>query len=158
MATLTNIVGTLYDATGVALNVGKLYIALQQDIISVDGTKVAPTTIEVNLASTAGVVDIDVYATQGASPSGVSYRVQYDPDPADTTKPMTQKEGYWCNYWSVPNTATVALGSFTQALRGSTVQNYIPLGDTAGTAGSLAGYVVVTINGAQKKMPYYNFS
>lgn len=155
MATLTNVIGTLYDAQGVALNVGKVYITLQQDIISVDGTKVAPTVVEVNLASTAGVIDVDIYATIGATPAGVAYLVEYDPTPADTSKPRSQKPGYWRNYWSVPNTASVTLGSFVPTLRGSPVIDYLPIVGTAGSAGASQGYIIVIVNGVQRKIQYY---
>jgi hypothetical protein len=156
MATLTNIVGTLYSSTGSVLNVGKLYVTLQQDIISVDGTKVAPTVTTVDLVATSGVVNINVYATIGASPAGVAYRVEYDSDPTDLTKPMSQKAGYWSNYWVVPNTASVTLGSFTPTLRGAPTQTYIPITGTAGSAGSSAGYITVLINGVPNKIQIFN--
>lgn len=158
MATLTNVIGTLYDAGGNPVTAGKVYITLQQDIISVDGTKVAPTTLEVNLASTAGVIDVDIYATIGATPTGVAYFVEYDPDPADTTRPRKNKAGYWFNYWAVPNTTSVTLGSFAPALRGTPTTTYLPVHGTSGSAGALQGYVIVLVNGVQKKIPYYALS
>jgi hypothetical protein len=158
MPTLTNVIGTLYNANGGVLNVGKLYINLQQDIISVDGTKVAPTVIEVDLVATSGVVNVNLYATIGATPAGVSYRVQYDPDPADVTRPMHTKAGYWSNYWAVPNTASVSLGSFTPSLRGTPTANYLPITGTAASAGAAAGYITVLINGVPRKILYYAVS
>ncbi len=158
MATLTNVIGTLYDATGVPVSVGTVYITLQQDIISVDGTKVAPTTTQVNLASTAGVIDVDLYATVGASPSGVAYFVEYDPDPSDLTKPRRNKTGYWSNYWAVPNTSSVTLGSFAPALRGSPTVTYLPVLGTAATAGSSQGYITVLVNGVPRKIQYFAVS
>jgi hypothetical protein len=156
MPTLTQVTGYLYNAQGTAIVTGTLYITLPQDMVSVDGTKVAPTTIEVDLADTvAGLVDVDLYATVGASPADLAYYVEYDPDPADTTKPRSHKDGYWRNHWAVPNTASVTLGSFSTALRGTPTFNYIPLGDTYASAGALVGYVGVTLNGVLYKMPYY---
>jgi hypothetical protein len=158
MPTLTNITGTIFNANGTVLNQGKLYITLQQDIISVDGTKVAPTTIIVDLAATSGVVNVNLYATIGATPAGVSYRVQYDPDPTDISKPLSQKQGYWTNNWSVPNQSSVQLGYFGPALRGTPTTNYLSVVGTAATAGALAGYLTVIINGVQRKIPYYAIS
>src|ERR1044072_3241860 len=107
MPTLTQVIGTLYDANGSPVSVGTVYITLQQDIISVDGDKVAPTTKTVDLSATTGVINVNLYATVGAAPAGVSYFVEYDPDPTDLTKPRRNKTGYWSNYWAVPNTASV---------------------------------------------------
>jgi hypothetical protein len=119
-ATLTNVQGSIYNASGTVITTGKMYITLQQDVISVDGTKVAPSTVTVDLSATSGVINVNLYATQGATPSGVYYLVEYDPTPTDTTKPMRLKDGYWRNYWSVPNTpppALVAVGSFNPTQR-----------------------------------------
>jgi hypothetical protein len=130
VASLVRLFGYIYDATGVVVSAGHLTLTLQQDIVSVDGTKVAPSTIVVDLAATAGYVEVFVYATVGATPAGISYLVEYDPDPADTTLPIASKDGYWRNYWAVPNTASVTIGSFVTALRGAPVANYMPLGGT----------------------------
>jgi hypothetical protein len=135
MATLTKIVGYLYDASGQVVTVGKLSLKLQQDMVSVDGTKVAPFTVIVDLSVTAGLVDVDVYACQGASPSGLSYRVEFDPAPATTSIPARSKDGYWENYWAVPNLASVPLGNFTSARRGEPLSNYIPISGVVGTTG-----------------------
>ena len=118
MPTLTNIQGSVYSSSGAVVTAGKLYITLQQDIISVDGTKVVPSTVTVDLAATAGVINVSLYATVGASPAGVKYFIEYDPTPADLTVPRKQKDGYWRNYWAVPNTgAVVSLGSFPSSHR-----------------------------------------
>lgn len=128
MATLTNINGYLYDATGVKVTHGVVSITLQQDMVSVDGTKVAPFTVTVNLATTVGLIDVSIYATVGASPAGLAYFVEYDPDPSDLTKPAMHKDGYWFNYWSVPDVASISLGNFVSALRGQPSANYLPIG------------------------------
>jgi hypothetical protein len=118
MPTLTNVQGTLYDSLGNIINTGVLTIKLQQSIISVDGTVVSPSPQTINLASTAGVVNVNLYATIGATPSGVYYFVEYDPNPADLTKPTRLKDGYWRNWWAVPNTGSlVTLGSFSVTTR-----------------------------------------
>jgi hypothetical protein len=116
-ATLTNVQGSIFNASGTVITTGKLYITLQQDIISVDGTKVAPSTVTVDLSATAGAINVSLYATQGALPSGIYYLVEYDPTPTDITKPMRLKDGYWRNYWSVPNTGSVTVGSFNPTQR-----------------------------------------
>jgi hypothetical protein len=134
MATLTRIQGYIYDATGTVRTVGELHITAQQDFISVDGTKVAPFTKTVDLSASAGLVDVFLYATVGATPSGLAYFVEFDPDPDDLTKPMRNKNGYWNNYWSVADTVvTVPIGNFTTALRGSASQNYMPTHGTVNT-------------------------
>src|SRR4051812_48826381 len=128
MATLTRIFGTLYNAQGQPVTTGKITLQLQQDMVSVDGTKVAPFTISQDLSLTSGFFDKSVYATVGASPGGLAYLVEFDPTPLDTTKPASQKDGYWRNYWSVPNTPSVPIGNFTSANRGEPFANYMPLG------------------------------
>lgn len=137
---MTNITGYLYNPLGAVVTEGILYITLQQDMTSVGGNKIAPFTVEVNLASTSGYVDVDLEPTVGASPAGLAYRVEFDPDPLDTSRPMKTKDGYWRNYWSVPNTASVAIGTFTSALRGEPSNNYMPLG---GTVGSISGDIAL---------------
>jgi cytoskeletal protein CcmA (bactofilin family) len=141
MSTLTRIFGNLYTATGVVVAQGKLSLQLQQDIISVDGTKVAPFTI-VHDFSVATLFDHNVYATIGAYPSNVAYYVEFDPDPTDGSKPPSQKDGFWRNYWEVPNLASVGIGSFIPALRGA--PNFtpgIPGAVGSGTAGTHAKWV-----------------
>lgn len=138
MPTLTRIFGNLFDAEGNTVNYGVLSMRLQQDIISVDGTKVAPFTVEHDF-STATLFDVDVYATIGAYPEGVAYFVEFDPDPDDTSRPASQKDGYWRNYWQVPNQSSVALGTFVPALRGE--PNYTP-----GSVGSVGSGTVNTLS------------
>lgn len=134
MPTLTNIIGYLYNAQGVIVASGMLYVRLQADMVSVDGTKVAPYAVTVDLLATGGYVDISVYATVGATPAGLAYQVEYDPTPLDTSKPMRNKDGYFRNYWAVPNVGSVSLGSFANAERGQPYANYMPLGGTLANA------------------------
>jgi hypothetical protein len=112
MATRTEVSGNVYDALGNLVLIGLVTVTLQQDIRSVDGTKVAPFKVTVDLSGTSGVFDKFLYATVGATPAGVYYQVEFDPDPNDTTKPAKQKDGYWRNRWAVPNTALVHFNSF----------------------------------------------
>lgn len=136
MPTLTRIQGYIYNASGTILTTGKLRITAQQDFTSVDGTKVAPftTTVDLAAASPLGLVDVYLFATVGAEPSGLSYYVEFDPDPADTTRPTSTKNGYWSNYWVVPDTASIVpLGNFTQAIRGTPVAGYMPASGTVTT-------------------------
>ncbi len=137
MPTLTQIIGSLYDGEGNVVTQGKITMRLQQDIVSVDGTKVAPFVIEEDLSLVGGVFDKSVYATVGASPAGVAYFVEFDPDPTNTDLPPNQKDGYWSNYWAVPNTSLISLGTFVSAHRGEPYNNYMPLsgGGGGGTIG-----------------------
>lgn len=148
MPTLTNVQGNIYSASGTVITTGKIYITLQQDIISVDGTKVAPSTVTVDLAVTSGTINVNLYATEGATPGGIYYLVEYDPTPTDTTKPMRLKDGYWRNYWSVPNTASVvSVGSFSPIQRrGEIVPPAVGGGGGGGTPLSYDsdGYLLLT--------------
>lgn len=136
MAILCNITGFLYDPSGVKVTVGILYVTLQQDMISVDGFKIAPYSVSVDLSTTSGLIDINLVPTVGGTPQGLAYKVEFDPDPLDLTKPMKSKDGYWRNYWAVPNTAALALGVFASALRGEPSYNYQPIG----TASSVSAF------------------
>lgn len=134
MPTLTRITGYLYNALGATVTTGKVRITAQQDFISVDGTKVAPFSITVDLSTTAGLVDVQLYATVGATPSGLAYFVEFDPTPTDLSKPIKTKDGYWSNYWTVPNTGSVIpLGNFSNAIRGAPLSNYMPAQGTVDT-------------------------
>jgi hypothetical protein len=128
MSTLCRIYGYIYNAQGQLVTNGKISLRLQQDLISVDGTKVAPFEISQDLAASAGFFEKYVYATVGASPGGLAYVAEFDPDPTDTSKPAHQKDGYWRNNWAVPNTASVPIGNFVSANRGEPFNNYMPLG------------------------------
>jgi len=125
----TQITGYLYDAQGATIVTGQLSLTLLQDIVQ-DGIKVAPVTVAIDLSAQAppGRIDVSVYPTQNASPAGVSYLVEFDPTPSDTSSPARTKNGYWSNYWSVPQVASVALGNFVSALRGEPSSNYMPVG------------------------------
>jgi hypothetical protein len=128
MSTLCRIYGYIYNAQGQVVTNGKISLRLQQDLISVDGTKVAPFEISQDLAASFGFFEKYVYATVGASPGGLAYVAEFDPDPTDTSKPANQKDGYWRNNWAVPNTASVPIGNFVSANRGEPFNNYMPLG------------------------------
>lgn len=118
MPTLTTIQGTFYDAMGNVINTGVLSITLQQSIKSVDNTVVSPVTKTVDLAATSGIINVNLYATIGATPSGVYYFVEYDPDPTDLTKPTRLKSGYWRNWWAVPNSGVpIPLSTFAPTHR-----------------------------------------
>lgn len=133
---LCNLQGYIYDATGTLIEEGILTLSLQQDMLQ-DGVKIAPFTISVNLAecNPVGYVNVAVYPTVGATPSGLSYLVEFDPDPTDTSKPKRRKDGYWSNYWAVPQQASVNIGNFAEALRGTPSYSYMPIGGSLSTAG-----------------------
>lgn len=130
MPTLTAITGHLYDAQGNVIARGQLSITLQQDMVSVDSFKIAPFSVIVDLLVTAGYVDVSLSPTVGASPAGLAYFAEYDPTPDDTSLPPRQKDGYWSNYWVLPNVVSVTLGTFQQALRGQATTTYLVAGTT----------------------------
>src|ERR1044072_143742 len=144
MATLVRVFGNLFDAEGVTVTEGTLSLRLQQDIISVDGTRVVPFTVTHDF-SVSSLFAVSGYATIGSFPGGVAYFVEYDPDPDDTTRPASQKDGYWRNYWQVPDQVSVAIGTFIPALRGE--PNFTPgiVGSVgSGTVGTIAKWVTTT--------------
>jgi hypothetical protein len=123
MPSTVNISGTLYDAVGSAITTGTLYVTLQQDMI-LDGQKITPTRLSLPVT---GAISFNIYPTAGAYPTGITYYVQYDPDPADLSKPMHAKIGYWENYWVVPTTpSTQSIGSFPVAIRSTALAAYLP--------------------------------
>lgn len=121
---LCNVTGSIYTPLGVVLEQGKLHITLQQDMI-LDGLKIVPTKLTVDLSVTSGVVDVNLYPTVGATPAGLAYHVEFDPDPDDTSKPMRSKTGYWSNYWPVPYQSSATIASFATALRGTPTYTYL---------------------------------
>lgn len=77
-----------------------------------------------------GYISLYLVPTVGATPAGVAYFVEYDPDPEDTSRPARSKPGYWSNFWSVPNAPSESIGNFAPALRGEATYNFMPLGGT----------------------------
>jgi hypothetical protein len=101
---LTTITGSIYDArTGLKRTTGRLYIRPQGFII--DGIElVSADSVFVDIPSSG---DLNF----GLAPSnGVSYVVEFDPDPADPT-PLTLKSGYFRNVWTVPAVGPVSITS-----------------------------------------------
>jgi len=145
---MTTITGYLYNAQGAAITTGTLSLTLQQDIV-IGGQKVAPTTtvVDLSLMAPAGNISVALFPTVGASPAGVSYFVAFDPDPSDTTRPASSKPGYWSNYWSVPDTPSVALSWFASSLRGASTSNYLLL-----TSPSVAWTPVVQVVTSNKTL------
>lgn len=88
--------------------------------------------------TTGGFVYVVVYPTVGATPAGLAYYVEFDPDPLDLSKPNRNKNGYWSNYWAVPNTTPgpIPIGQFSNALRGNTSANYVGVGAEVVTLGT----------------------
>lgn len=129
-----NITGYLYNASGEVIQEGIVYIQLQQDMVF-SGQKIVPFTIEVDLSTTSGYVDVTVFPTVGAAPAGIAYKLEFDPDPDNTLIPMKAKQGYFRNYLSVPDDPSASLGSFVSALRGTPSSNYMPVGGTLSSVG-----------------------
>lgn len=129
---LTTLQGYIYKPDGNAFTTGTLFLTLQQDIVY-GGQKYAPFTIAIDLSTCnpAGYVNQALVPCQNATPTGVAYFVEFDPDPADTFKPRSMKQGYWSNYWAIPESGSpVNLGNFTTALRGAPSYSYMPIGGT----------------------------
>lgn len=134
MPTLTNITGNIYNVSGQVITAGKLYISLPNDITTLDGTKATPSTKTVDLAATSGVINVSLYATDGATPAGTYYFVEYDPDPADTSRTPRQKPGYWWNYWNVPAAGPVTVGDFPPCHRRPSPDEVLPSAPAAAAA------------------------
>lgn len=131
---MCNISGYLYNAQGQVITTGILTLQLQQDMVY-NSQKVVPFTITVDLSTTSGLFDKTVFPTVGASPAGIAYKLEYDPDPTDTEKPMKNKPGYFRNYIAVPDQASLSLGAIVSALRGQPSANYMPVGGSLSTVG-----------------------
>lgn len=105
MAILTPITGYLYTARGMIVTEGRLTFRLQSTMVSLDGYRIVPFTESFTLSpDNGGLIDVSLMPTQGASPSGLCYLVEFDPYPMDRSRPVYAKDGYWRNYWSVPDT------------------------------------------------------
>src|SRR5207253_9167987 len=65
------------------------------------GTSIGTAKPTVNTSG--GYIHLFVTPTVGATPAGLAYLTEYDPAPSDTTQPARTKNGYWSNYWSIPN-------------------------------------------------------
>jgi hypothetical protein len=131
---MCNITGFLYNATGQVISTGSITLQLQQDMVF-NNQKVAPFTLTIDLSTTGGYVDWTVFPTVGATPAGIMYKLEFDPDPLDETRPMKQKPGYFRNFINVPDQASIALGAFTSALRGQPSGNFMPIGGAASSIG-----------------------
>jgi hypothetical protein len=131
---MVNITGYLYNASGQVIEEGILTLQLAQDMV-VGGQKVVPFTLVQDLSESAGYVDWTVFPTEGAAPAGITYKLEFDPDPDDTARPMKNKPGYFRNYLAVPDTASIGLGTVVSALRGQPAHNYMPIGGTLAAAG-----------------------
>jgi hypothetical protein len=131
--------------------------------LTIDDTGLAGSVASSTQNATGGYVYLNIYPTEGATPGGLTYLVEYDPTPADKSVPARTKDGYWTNYWSVPNAASSALGSFTQALRGQPSQNFMPLGAvianvassvTMGAAGDTVKRIIANQQSNQPEIRY----
>lgn len=101
---LTTITGSIFDAsTGQKRTQGRLYFTPQNFII--DGTElISAAQVFVDIPSSGNL-------NFGLAPSnGVSYVVEFDPDPSDPT-PLTLKSGYFRNVWTVPSPGPVLITS-----------------------------------------------
>lgn len=102
---LTTITGSIYDAsTGQKRTTGRLYFTPQNFII--DGLDlISAQKVYVDIPSSGDL-------SFGLAPSnGVSYVVEFDPDPSDFVTPLTLKSGYFRNVWTVPSSGPVLITS-----------------------------------------------
>jgi hypothetical protein len=161
---MCNITGHLYDSAGNVISYGIVTLQLQQDMVY-NSQKVVPFTITIDLSTTSGFIDVTVFPTENAAPAGIAYKLEFDPDPADTNTPLKQKPGYFRNYLTVPDQASAALGSFVSALRGQPAVNYMPVGGsltnvgddlTLGTGTSTNKRIIANMSGATDPAIRYN--
>jgi hypothetical protein len=99
----TTVTGSLYDArTGLKVTTGKLFIR-PNGFICNGAHIVAPKTVEYTIP---GSGNISVVLAQS---NGVTYTVEFDPNPADAATPRKQKPGYFMNTWTIPASGPVDL-------------------------------------------------
>ncbi len=102
---MVTITGSLYDAsTGLKVVSGALYITPDNFIRYVDDI-VAPFTVSYTIPGT-GNISLSL-----APSNGVSYTVEFDPNPADADTPRSTKSGYFTNSWTVPASGPVDIAT-----------------------------------------------
>jgi hypothetical protein len=92
----TQITGSLFDArTGSKVTSGRLLIK-PNGFINNGNHIVAPKTVAYTIPGS-GNISLTL-----AQSNGVTYTVEFDPNPADTATPLKLKAGYFVNTWTVP--------------------------------------------------------
>lgn len=145
MPITTNVSGVLYKPDGTLIEEGKLFINLAQDFTAIDGTKVAPFTSEI-VISTGGSTFFSVFATSNSVngsaysspvPTGLTYTIEFDPDPNNTSLAISRKNGYWKNVVDIPHVSdtpannNITISSLTPATTSSPSYGdpYVPIND-----------------------------
>jgi hypothetical protein len=93
----TFVTGSVYDAaTGAKRTLGRFYIK-PNNFLRNGGNLIVPKTITYDIPGS-GNISIPL----APSKDGVTYTVEFDPTPADTTIPFRLKSGYFTDQWLVP--------------------------------------------------------
>lgn len=104
--TTVTITGSIYHpSTGAKIKAGTLYITPRSFIIS-NGELVSKATIAVSVPSS-GDLSFSLVPSHGS----VYYDVEFDPDPADTSRPRKLKPGYFTDTWNVPASGPVNIST-----------------------------------------------
>jgi hypothetical protein len=102
---LVTITGHIYDQLGNIKTSGRLYIQ-----------PVAPIQVTSTYLIGTNITSYDIpgsgnISLQLAPSNGTAYRVEYDPNPADTSTPLSLKAGYFRTTWLVPNSGPVDIAT-----------------------------------------------
>jgi hypothetical protein len=93
----TTITGSIYDAaTGAKRTLGRLYLK-PNNFLRNGNNVIAPKTVTYDIPGSG-----NLSLALAPSTDGITYTVEFDPTPADTTIPFRIKPGYFSDQWLVP--------------------------------------------------------
>lgn len=102
----TTITGSIYDAaTGAKLTLGRLYIK-PDNFIRNGSNLIVPKTITYDIPGSG-----NISLVLAPSTDGVTYTVEFDPTPADTSVPFRIKSGYFIDSWVIPANRSVDIAT-----------------------------------------------
>lgn len=96
----TTITGSIYDAVGTKLLSGRLYIK-PSTFFRIGSNLIVPETTTYDIPGS-GSISLQL----APCPVGVTYTIEFDPTPGDTTIPFRIKSGYFKDEWVVTTAST----------------------------------------------------
>jgi hypothetical protein len=102
----TFVTGSVYDAaTGAKRTLGRFYLK-PNNFLRNGSNLIVPKTITYDIPGS-GNISIQL----APSNDGITYTVEFDPTPADTTMPFRIKPGYFKDEWTVPANTSVDIAT-----------------------------------------------
>jgi hypothetical protein len=102
----TTITGSIYDAaTGAKRTLGRLYLK-PNNFLRNGSNLVIPKTVTYDIPGSG-----NLSLVLAPSTDGITYTVEFDPTPADTTIPFRIKSGYFKDEWSIPASTSVDIAT-----------------------------------------------